>query len=114
MIQIPNEGPERNKALGEDDLEDRLHSYAESDFYPFHMPGHKRQSLGMGDPYRTDITEIYGFDNLNHPKEILKKLNEDYARLYQADAAYLMVNGSSGGNLAAIFSACKNKDGVLI
>lgn len=114
MIQIPNEGTERNKALGEDNLEDRLHSYAESDFYPFHMPGHKRQSLGMGDPYRTDITEIYGFDNLNHPKEILKKLNEDYARLYQADAAYLMVNGSSGGNLAAIFSACKNKDGVLI
>lgn len=95
-------------------LEDRLAAYAASDAYPFHMPGHKRQSLGMGDPYRTDITEIYGFDNLNHPKEVLRELNEDYARLYKTDQAYLMVNGATGGNLAAVFSALKSGDGVLL
>lgn len=95
-------------------LEDRLAAYAASDAYPFHMPGHKRQSLGMGDPYRTDITEIYGFDNLNHPKEVLRELNEDYARLYKTDQAYLMVNGSTGGNLAAVFSALRSGDGVLL
>ena len=34
--------------------------------YPFHMPGHKRntQMLGTKLPYNIDITEIDGFDDL--------------------------------------------------
>ena len=45
-----------------------LRNYADSDYLPMHMPGHKRR-LGageMGDPFFIDITEIEGTDNLHH------------------------------------------------
>ena len=45
-------------------LYDKLKAYSESDFYAFHMPGHKRNKalLGIELPYDLDITEIDGFD----------------------------------------------------
>ena len=45
-----------------------LENYGKSDFYPFHMPGHKRNKACIeGDfPIERDITEIDGFDDL-HP-----------------------------------------------
>ena len=57
-------------------LLERLSTYAASDAYPFHMPGHKRQ-VKMGitsvpNPFSVDITEIDGFDNLHHAEDILK------------------------------------------
>lgn len=104
----------QNRENKKENLLDKLIGYSQTDYYPFHMPGHKRQSIGLPDPYTIDITEIDGFDNLNHPEEILLDLNHSYRDLYQTDEAYLMVNGSTGGNLAAIFASCKNGDGVLI
>ena len=55
-----------------------LENYSYSDFYPFHMPGHKRAVevpllKEFPNPYRIDITEIEGFDNLHHAKGILKE-----------------------------------------
>ena len=49
-------------------LYDKLKVYSESDFYAFHMPGHKRNKaiLGIELPYDLDITEIDGFDDLHH------------------------------------------------
>ena len=47
---------------------DKLKNYSDSDYYAFHMPGHKR-NLDLMDgtsPYRIDITEIDGFDDLHH------------------------------------------------
>ena len=44
-------------------LDIKLEQYAKSDYYPFHMPGHKRVPFHMPDPYTIDITEIDGFDN---------------------------------------------------
>lgn len=48
-------------------LYDKLKAYSESDFYAFHMPGHKRNKtlLGIELPYDLDITEIDGFDGIN-------------------------------------------------
>ena len=51
-----------------------LRNYADSDYLPMHMPGHKRR-LGageMGDPFFIDITEIEGTDNLHHAEGVLK------------------------------------------
>lgn len=58
----------------EDRLYKKLEAYGRSDFYPFHMPGHKRNPLAVdGDfPVERDITEINGFDNLHHAEDILK------------------------------------------
>ena len=48
----------------EDRLYKKLEAYGKSDFYPFHMPGHKRNPLAVdGDfPVERDITEIDGFE----------------------------------------------------
>ena len=66
-----------------DDLLHALQAYAESDFYPFHMPGHKQNTTLLPDalPYPLDITEIDGFDNLHPPKGILKELNNRLSAL---------------------------------
>ena len=54
-------------------LFEELKTYGESDFYPFHMPGHKRNpdSGFLPEMYKIDITEIDGFDNLHHAEAAL-------------------------------------------
>ena len=61
-----------------DRLHKKLEEYGASDFYPFHMPGHKRNPLSVaGDfPVQRDITEIDGFDNLQVPASILQLHND--------------------------------------
>lgn len=56
-------------------LYEKLAEYGKSDYYPFHMPGHKRNTglFEAGNPYEIDITEIDGFDNLHNPEEILRR-----------------------------------------
>ena len=51
-------------------LYDELFKYGESDYYPYHMPGHKRHRVDyLPEGFtKVDITEIEGFDNLQNPK----------------------------------------------
>lgn len=99
-------------------LIDRLKEYGKSDFYAFHMPGHKRQEeLGITlfpNPFSVDITEIDGFDNLHHPEGILKESMERAAAVYGADRTYYLVNGSTCGILAAISSAVSDGKKLLM
>ena len=55
---------------------DYLKEYCEADYYPLHMPGHKRSQLPFPNPYGIDITEITGFDNLHHAEGILKEAQD--------------------------------------
>lgn len=89
------------------ELYDRLREYAASDFYPWHMPGHKRRLVEFVNPFSVDITEIEGFDDLHHPDGILKEAMEEAADIYGAEKTYFLVNGSSCGILAAISAAVK-------
>lgn len=95
-------------------LEKELEDYKESQVYPFHMPGHKRRSLGLGDPYKIDLTEIEGFDNLHDPAGVIACDEEQLATLYGSSRSYFLVNGSTAGNLAAIYAAVGDKDTILI
>ena len=95
-------------------LDQMLEKYGQSSVYPFHMPGHKRQSMGMADPCQIDITEIHGFDNLHDPKGPILEAMEHLARLYESKNSYFLVNGSTCGNLAAIFSAAGQGEELLI
>lgn len=96
-------------------LYDKLVEYNESDYYPYHMPGHKRQTKGrIPDEWIcADITEIDGFDNLHHPEEFFCSLQQKAAALYGADESFYLVNGSTGGILSAI-SAAVPEGGTLL
>lgn len=95
-------------------LDRRLEEYAQSNIYPFHMPGHKRKWRTAADPYAIDITEIDGFDNLHHAEEVLKDAQERAAELYGSKQAYYLVNGSTCGLLAAIGAACRRRSSILV
>ena len=97
-------------------LYEQLISYTGKDYYPMHMPGHKRNTklMPMENPYQFDITEIEGFDNLHQMEGVLKHLSERLSSLYGAGTSYPLVNGSTAGILAAISAATKQKDKVLI
>lgn len=108
------------KSMNETDLLGKLEAYGKSDYYPFHMPGHKRQEIQDGrsgpfpDPYSIDITEIEGFDNLHHPEGILKNSMEQAARIYGADKTYYLVNGSTCGILSAVCGTTTTGGRILI
>jgi arginine/lysine/ornithine decarboxylase len=99
-----------------DRLYNKLISYNEEDYYPMHMPGHKRNTelMQMGNPYAIDITEIEGFDNLHQAEGILKQLSERISRLYKAEKSFPLINGSTSGILAGISSATSRGDKVLL
>ncbi len=101
------------------DLYDSLKDYSESDAYPFHMPGHKRNTKhsilkDFPNPYSIDITEIEGFDDLHHANGILKEAMDRTAAIYGADKSYFLVNGSTCGVLSAISATCDNSDTILL
>lgn len=87
------------------ELKDALQCLSQSDMYPFHMPGHKRNVEEWMNPYAQDITEIDGFDNLHHPESLLLDLERRAAELWKAERSYLLVNGSTCGLLSAISAA---------
>lgn len=97
----------------------KLIEYGKSDFYAFHMPGHKRQhqnefASDFPNPFSIDITEIHGFDNLHHPEGILKKSMEWAAGIYGSEKTYYLINGSSCGILSAISGTVSHGGTILM
>lgn len=76
---------------------------------PYHMPGHKRNPAFdyLGDAAAIDFTEIDGLDNLHSPAGIIRDTMNLAKELYGAKESFLLVNGSTGGVLAAIYSVCR-------
>lgn len=88
-------------------LYEKLKQYSTTDYYPYHMPGHKRRMFGElpEEIIETDITEIDGFDNLHQSEGILLEIQRKAASLYGAEESFYLINGSSGGILSAISAA---------
>lgn len=104
-------------------LYEKLKAYGDSDYYGFHMPGHKRNpgACALRDniaaaalPYEIDITEIEGFDDLHHAEGLLKDAQERAARVYHADETHFLINGSTVGILSAIAGTVKKGDTILV
>lgn len=111
-----------------------LEKYSTSDYYPFHMPGHKRfpkesvlacyKRFPKGsvlacdkrfpDFYRYDITEIEGFDDLHDARGLLCFLQRRAARVFHAEESFFLVNGSTGGILSAVAAAAKEGKKLLM
>ncbi len=110
LREPPGETPESEPRLLE-----RLARYCASDALPMHMPGHKRNpaALNLPAPASIDITEIDGFDNLHGAEDLLLACQRRAARVFGAEETHFLVNGSSGGILAAI-TACVPRGGTLL
>ncbi|MCD8067873.1 MAG: hypothetical protein LUE87_03070 [Lachnospiraceae bacterium] len=97
-------------------LSEKLKQYAESDFYPYHMPGHKGNA-DTGSVFDTlhgmDITEIDGFDDLHHPEGVLKTLQAKATEAFGAGKSFYLTGGSTAGILTAV-SATLSFGGELL
>ena len=99
-----------------ENLYEKLSSYAESDYYGFHMPGHKRNRnvTGVSLPYGIDITEIEGFDDLHHAKGFLKQAQERAAEVFHGEETCFLINGSTVGILSAVLGCTQRGDKILM
>ncbi|MDR3209382.1 MAG: aminotransferase class V-fold PLP-dependent enzyme [Oscillospiraceae bacterium] len=97
-------------------LLEELQKYARAGILPLHMPGHKRGEdlLGGALPYALDITEVPGFDDLHDMRGVLLGTARLAAKLYGAPRAFPLVNGTTGGILAAVRAVTRGKTGRLV
>lgn len=97
-------------------LYEKLRTYSHSDYYGFHMPGHKRHlDLMPGtSPYSIDITEIDGFDDLHHAEGILLEAQRRASEVYHAEETHFLINGSTVGILSAIAGVTQKGDTILV
>lgn len=92
-----------------------LHNDLEKlDKYPFHMPGHKRNCNFNIVGSEIDITEIDGFDNLHAATSSIKKIEDNLAKIYNANRSFMLINGSTVGLLSAIFAVTNRCDKIII
>ncbi|MEX1028682.1 MAG: hypothetical protein WDZ91_01400 [Paenibacillaceae bacterium] len=95
-------------------LFDRMLEHRKLQSTSFHVPGHK---AGVGiDPLATDVlaavmsidlTELTGLDDLHQPEGVIREAELLAADCYGADHTFLLVGGSTVGNLAVILSMCQ-------
>ena len=97
-------------------LQEKLEKYYNKDYLPMHMPGHKRNVKLLGEklPYKIDITEIDGFDDLHHASGIIKNIEDKAKKVYGSKRSFILVNGSTCGILAGIRSVVNFGDKVLV
>jgi len=87
----------------------------------FHVPGHKSgagldpvAADWLGGVYSIDLTEIAGLDDLHHPEGVIAEAQRLAAACYGAERTFLLVGGSTVGNLALILAVCRPGDVLLV
>jgi len=102
-------------------LVEALSRYVNKEYLSYHMPGHKggtgiarrwRDFLGE-QAFSMDLTEVDELDDLHSPAGPIKEAQELAASLMEAEAAYFLVNGVTGGIHAAIMAACRKKKIII-
>lgn len=69
----------------------------------------------LGEKYfKSDFSEIEGFDNLRNPEGAIKDLQANIAKIYNAESSFILTNGSSSGVISAMLATLKPNDKVLI
>ena len=85
----------------------------------FHVPGHKHGILSglpqeIQSALQYDVTELAGLDDLHYPEDAINEAQLLLAEAYGAKRSFLLVNGSTVGNLAMIHAACREGDVVIV
>jgi len=110
------------KKSGRTPLVKALEKHMKLNPVPFHMPGHKNgrgiqkkfAGLMQDNPFHMDLTELPGLDDLHNPTGPIKEAQIRAARLFGADKTFFLVNGTTVGLHAAILSACRPGDEILL
>ena len=103
-------------------LLDAYQQYNELNIYPYHMPGHKRNTelCRMPNPYEIDYTEIDGLDDLReaaaHPGRgsLLDRSMARASKMFGSKYSFYLVGGSTSGLICSILACTKRGDRVLI
>ena len=87
-------------------LKGLINAYAERKPVRFHMPGHKGfiDDKVLKPVYPYDVTEISETDDLYRSNGVIENLQQRFAKFYSAKASFLLVNGSTAGNIAMLLS----------
>lgn len=96
----------------------KLKEHKEKAYFSAHMPGHKSGSFipeelkdAFGkNVFAFDVTELEGLDNLQEPQGIIKVTEEKIAKIAGAKKAFILVNGSTVGLLAAIYTLARREE----
>jgi arginine/lysine/ornithine decarboxylase len=104
-------------------LVDGVLTYIKEKNVSFCMPGHKG-GLGFlktikgrqfyNNCIKGDITEVDGLDNLHHAEGIIEESQKLLSEYYGSIKSYFLVNGSTSGNLAMIFSSFNEGDKIIV
>ena len=99
-----------------------LLDYANLGIAPFHTPGHKGgrgahpllRNFLTETGLRADVSLSAELDDLHAPTGCIRAAEEMAARAYGADAAYFMINGTTGAIHTMLMSALVPGDTVLV
>jgi arginine decarboxylase len=99
-----------------------LQQWTTTEHAPFYTPGHKH-GWGMGAEFtellqtaglKFDLPEIPGLDNLAAPSGAIAESQNLAAQTFGATYTRYLVNGTSGGVMAAILATCQPGDRILL
>lgn len=88
----------------------------------FKIPGHRyergisprwRQWTGDG-IFRFDLTEAEGLDDLHCPQGVIREAQELAAKVFQAQATYFLVNGTTCGNEAMVLTCAGEGQKIMV
>ncbi len=81
----------------------------------FHMPGHLRGRgfENFAIDAECDVTELSETDNLHSPEGVIKESLENAARVFGAEKAYYLVNGSTSGVLSMVLGFAGEGDKII-
>lgn len=81
----------------------------------FHMPGHLRGRgfENFAIDFECDVTELEETDNLHAPESVIKESLENAARVFGAEKAYYLVNGSTSGVLSMVLGFAGNGEKII-
>ena len=94
----------------------KLEEYAKTDYYPFHMPGHKasRRWFRLFRDAALDVTELSATDCLENPDGAIAEAQADIARLLGARRSYILTDGATAGVFALLYIVRKRGGKVLV
>lgn len=100
---------------------DALKKFVSSDVTVFDVPGHHMGNLKTNFQdfigyfaYRCDVNAPRGLDMLLHPEGVIKEAQTLAADAFNADNAFFLVNGTSGGILAMFLATLDANDMVIL